>query len=291
MSLAPDDAPRDPAAYRRPRLMGPGFWAMIALSATCVVAGAALATLGPKLLAKRPQAPAAVVTAAPGPVEPAPVGAAVQVSPSPLPAAAGPAAPQSADIVRLTERLAAMETRQANVAQAAAAALAASALVEASQGSRPFADELAALEALAPSPDLRSLRRLADTGAPSRAALAQAFPDAAARAAGASRIPAEGAGLVERIAYALSRIVTLRQVSRLDGKGADAVLARAEKLIEDGRLDAAMRELDALPESGRAAIAGWRERAERRAEIDRRVAAIRAQALDAMARVARGAPA
>src|SRR5690606_33243294 len=101
---------------------------------------------------------------------------------------------------------------------------------EASQGSGPFAQELAALRLAAPAaPELAALVRVAETGAPSRAALAAGFPDYAARAASASRAPTEGAGLGDRAAYALSRIVSVRRIGDVPGNRADAILARAER--------------------------------------------------------------
>jgi hypothetical protein len=134
-----------------------------------------------------------------------------------------------------------------------------------------------------PSPELSALARLADTGAPSRAALAASFPDYAARAASAARAPGDGAGIAAQIAYEFSRIITLRRVGDVPGDGVDAVLARAERQVEDGDLDQALRTLDRLTPRARDALAAWRSRAERRAEIDRNAAALRANALKALA--------
>src|SRR5690606_369785 len=166
-------------------------------------------------------------------------------------------------------------------------ALAAAALVEASQGARPFDGELTALLAAAPGlGDLAALRPLAQAGAPTRAALAAGFPDFAARAVIAARAPGERAGLMARIGYALSQVIILRRVGETNGSAPDAVLARAERLVEDGDLDQALRTLAALPPPAREALAPWLARAERRAEIDRRVAALRAKALADLARQA-----
>jgi hypothetical protein len=82
-------------------------------------------------------------------------------------------------------------------------------------------------------------------------------------------------------------VVTLRRVGDVPGNGVDATLARAERLIEDGDIDEALRVLDALPPAGREALADWRGRAERRAEIDRQVAALRLRALEDLAAIAR----
>lgn len=278
-------APKDPAAYRPRPLLGVTFWAMIALMLLCVLAGVAIADFGPKWFGARPVAKPA--SEAPASVEPAP--AATAPAPAATPAAAlAPAAP-GADVARLSTRVATLESQQTHASQAAAAALAASAVVEATQGSGPFAEELSSLRAISPpSPELQALARLAAAGAPSRTALAASFPDYAARAASAARAPGDKAGLGDRIVYALSRIVTLRRVGELSGDGVDAVLARAERLVEDGDLDKALRTLDKLPAGAKDAMAPWRNRAERRAEIDRNAFALRARALQTLADEARG---
>ena len=69
----------------------------------------------------------------------------------------------------------------------------------------------------------------------------------------------------------------------MPGDSVDALLARAERQVEDGDLDHALRTLDRLPAKARDAIGGGRSRAERRAEIDRSAAALRARALQALA--------
>lgn len=287
MSASPDPvdaaAPLDPAAYRARPLMGPMFWAMIALTLVAVIAGVvvvAMWNLAPRLKAVEAQsrAPAALVRAEDRPVSAQPTA----YAPPPL-ATSAPGA-----LTAITQRLAALEDQQARTAQAAAAVLAGAALVEASQTSRPFPEELAAVQAAAPSSgELRALQRLAERGAPSRAALTSSFPEYAARAASASRAPGDDAGLGARIVHALTRVVTLRRVGDVPGTGVDATLARAERLIGDGDIDQALRVLDALPPAGREALADWRGRAERRAEIDRQVAALRLRALEDLAAIAR----
>ncbi|HEX3364070.1 COG4223 family protein [Phenylobacterium sp.] len=276
-------APKDPAEYRPRPLLGVTFWAMIALMLLCVLAGVAIANFGPRWFGPKPPARPAEAPAA---VEPAPAAAS---APAATPAIAlAPAAP-AADIASLGARVATLETQQSHTSQAAAAALAASAVVEATQGSGPFADELSSLRAISPpSPELQALARLAVVGAPSRTALAASYPDYAARAASAARAPGDKAGLGDRIVYELSRVVTLRQVGDVAGDGVDAVLARAERQVEDGDLDRALRTLDKLPAGAKDAMAPWRNRAERRAEIDRNAFALRARALQTLASEARG---
>lgn len=278
-------APKDPADYRPRPLLGVTFWAMLALMLLCVLAGVAIAEFGPRLFSPRPFSrgaaePAAAVESAAASAAPAPAAAPAPTVP--------PAAP-AADVVRLGARVAALESQQAHASQAAASALAASAVVEAAQGTGPFAEELASLRAVSPpSPELQALARLAQAGAPSRTALAATFPDYAARAASAARAPGDRARLGDRIVYALSRVVTLRRVGDVPGDSVDALLARAERQVEDGDLDRALRTLDRLPPAARDAMAPWRSRAERRAEIDRGAQALRARALQTLASEARG---
>jgi hypothetical protein len=284
MSDASDiTAPKDPADYRPKPLLGATFWAMMALCFLCVLAGVAVATFLPRWLSPKPAPHTAVstapeVAAAPASAAAAPAGAAV---PAPEPASAP-------DVARLSARVGILESRQSHVAQAAAAALAAATVAEASQGSGPFADEVASLSAAAPpSPELMALGRLAQAGAPSRTALAASFPDYAARAASAGRAPGEKAGLMDRIGYMLSKVVSLRRVGDVPGDSVDALLARAERAVGDGDLDHAFKALDRLPPAARDAMAPWRARAERRAEIDRDAQALRARALQDLAAVTR----
>lgn len=288
MTVDPDptelSAPRDPASYGRPRLMGVGFWAMIALAVICVAAGAGIATFGthlfpPKAEPKAEPAPAPRTEAAP---------VAPETFAAPASALVEPPADRSAEFVRLTARLDSLEAGQVRTAEAAAAALAAAALLEAAQTSRPFPDELAALDQVSPpSAELHALRGLAAVGAPSHAALAIQFPEYAARAAGASRATGEGRGLWARIQATLSRVIMVRRVGDLPGNGVDALLARAERQLDDGDVDQALRTLDELPPAGREAVEPWVARARTRAEIDRRVSAVRTQALEDLARLAR----
>jgi hypothetical protein len=287
MSPAPPDItpPKDPAEYRQPRIMGPSFWALIAFGFICVLAGAAIALLAPRLLAGKP---AAHTTPPPAASEPAASAPAPQSTTTPA-APTAYAAPQApVELERLNVRVAALETHETRTSQAAASALAAAALVEATQDSGPFAEELSALRAADPNaPELAALRRVADVGAPTRAALAASFPDYAARAVSAGRAPENGAGLGSRILYLVSRIVTVRRVGDVPGDSADARLAKAERLVEDGDLDRALRVLDQLSDGPRQAIAPWRLRAERRAEIDRQAAALRVRALQDLAQASR----
>ncbi len=289
MTMNPDtvepSAPADPAVYaRRPPSSGLplSVWALIAFGLLCVLAGIGVAHYGPRLWpAPRPAVPAADVAPVDGP-------SATPAAPAPLAGAATSADSAAPDLSALQARIAALEAGQGDLAAAAAGAVAASSLSAASSGAQPFDAEVAAVERmLAPSSDLRALRRLAALGAPSRAALQAGFADQASRAAVALRDPGEQGGLAARIGHALSSIVSIRRIASTAGAGPDAILARAEQQAGDGDIEAALKTLDSLPVGAAPALAGWRAQAERRVEIDRRVAAVRESALADLTRVAR----
>ncbi|OYX32711.1 MAG: hypothetical protein B7Y99_08240 [Caulobacterales bacterium 32-69-10] len=283
--------------------MGPAYWAGLTFGAVCIFLGLVLGLWGarivpsdpasrapvPAVLPQEPTARDAGPSSAPAP-SPAPIPIPTPPPPAPAPsppAAAEPAAePQVADdpvaaaqTAALEARLAEAEAAQKGTAQAASAALAVSALAQAAAGSRPFAQQVdEAARVLPASDDLAALRDLAAVGAPSRPVLAAAFPAAAARAAVAARQPGAKAGLMDRAAYFVSGMITVRRTDRLTGPGADAILARAGRAADAGDLDVALREIATLSPAARAAIGPWRADAERRLAIERRIATLRAGA-------------
>lgn len=265
------DLPKDPAHYRPRAALG--GWAMTAFAILCVLAGVGVALFVPRFVGeiRRPvdEAPAAT---APIPSAPPP---ATQAPPQ---TAAGAAAED--EVARLKARIAVLESQGARTSEAAAAALALAELVDATRSSRPFPRELAALRATAPElPELEALTRLAETGAPSRTALAASFPDYAALAVRKARKPPEGADVGQRLAYAMSKAVTIRRVDETAGAGPDALIARAERALEEGEVIDALKALEGLPPKAQEALAPWRLGAERRAQIDREVSALRARAI------------
>ncbi|MGE5501110.1 MAG: COG4223 family protein [Ignavibacteriales bacterium] len=284
MTLAPDPTeispPDFPDVYARPRRKGLGGGWIVTLCLVSVMLGAGV---GAYVWSIRPFRH---VAASPAPAQAnRTLAEATTAAP---PETAIPPAPPAPDVSSLESRVQALETSQNRTVDAAAAALASALLAEAADSSRPFDRELAAMERVMPlSPDAMALRRLAQTGAPTKAALAAGFDDAAARASVAARDPGERAGFLDRLGFALANIVTVRRVGSLKGDTPDAVLARAERQVNDGDVDGALVTLNALPPGAAAAMADWRLGAERRATIDRRVASIRATALANLAAVSR----
>jgi len=284
MTLAPDTTeitpPHSSPAYERRR--GLSGWTVLGLCAASLAAGAVLAAYAPHWWERREGLVSNASQTAPRHL------AAPVTRPPVMPTQGVTPAEPAADVTGLQSRVQALETGQDRTVQAAAAALASALLAEASGTSRPFVRELAAVEQVLPqSPDAAALRRLAQTGAPTRSALAAEFDDAAARAAVAARDPGEEGGFLDRLSYALASIVTIRRVDSTVGGKPDAVLARAERQVDEGDIDGALTTLDALPPQASRAMAAWRAGAERRAEIDRHVVAIRASALANLAQVSR----
>jgi len=184
----------------------------------------------------------------------------------------------------LDARVTALESAQGRVNHAAAAAVAASLVAEAAARGAPFTRELAALERLDPGARLTGeLREAALTGVPSRAAIGAGFPAAAAGAAAVVRSEGGRPGALSRAFGAVGRVFTLRRIDDLSGTSPDAVLARAERRALQGDLEGALVEIDSLSAAGQAALADWRAEAERRIELDRRLARLRLRALEDLA--------
>lgn len=264
--------PADPAVYRRGK--GVSRPVLILACAASVVAGVAISGLVLGLPGSgRPDEPESAAPALPW-FNPQP-----RVE-EPAPLAPPPAAlPMSGDVADLAARLDRVEAAQQRTVRAASAALAVSALSQAGLTSRPFTAELAAVETLLPQADVAALRRAAQTGIPTRRSLAEEFPIVASRASAAANAPGEDAGLIARTSYALSSIVTIRRVEGGTGKSADAIIARAEQMVQDGDLEGALVEMRRLPAAGRNAFVPWLAKAERRIEVDRRLAAVRASSM------------
>jgi len=183
----------------------------------------------------------------------------------------------------LGDRVARLETASARVSDAAAQALAAATLSTAAQGPAPFDQDVAAYARLVPGdPELAALSPLAAHGAPSRAALAAAFPDLASAAAAASRAPGKDAGYLAHFWAVLGRVVIVRNVDPGAG-GVDGILARAQGAASSGDLEAAVRLIGDLPPDARDVLADWRAAAQRRIAIDQLIGRLRARALAGLA--------
>lgn len=272
--------PADPTKYRR-KGFGLIFWAAIAFGFACIAAGVFIGLGYARIFPTEPKTASQVIA----PVRP--TGALPVESPvaAPLPAESPPSASPAApgDLGGLTRRVQKLESDQIRTAEAATAALATAALIQATQTSRPFAQELAAIERRLPGrPELVQLRALAARGAPTRAVLAADFSGYASQGIGASRKPDADSSLMDRVRYWLAGVITIRRIDRTEGSGVNAVLTRAEQRVHDGDIEGALTELAVLPPAALEAMDPWIQSARRRVEIDLRIAAMRDDALQTL---------
>jgi hypothetical protein len=289
MTVEPDAAPFAPRPAAAPRSVIPSLavWlALILVLIALMIAG--LFVVGPRLMAglgpfhRQLATPGDSAAVASGE---APVHVVAATSPAASVIAANP--PPS-DVAGLQSRVATLEARQAKILDAATEALAVAALSRVADQPRPFGDTLGAFARALPNGATATLTPLALQGAPTRTELARSLDDLAARVAAEARAPAEGASLPARLAYALSRLVSIRRVDPA-GSGPDTMIARAEIAANAGDIEGALGLLSRLPVSTTSALAGWRESARRRVAIDQAIAGLQTQAMSDLA-VARSAP-
>lgn len=262
-----------PPGPRSGSILSLGFWLMLGFAGLCILSAVVFVWLAPRF--------AFTPTPHTGPTAGNPVRT---LTAPPPPAIVTPAYPAGT----LEDRVARLEINQRRVLDAAQAALAVSTLAESASGSRPFVQELdAAMGALATAPATADLTILAAKGAPSRAELAQQLEALSPRIVLQAQRPGTHASFWDQMAYAFGHVIT---VSRIDptGRGPDAVLGRARKLARAGDIAGALAELSPLAASP--ALSGWRDDAQRRIDIDNRIAALRDWAAAQVAAARRGEP-
>jgi len=109
-----------------------------------------------------------------------------------------------------------------------------------------------------------ALSDVAGTGVATLTDLQRSFPDAARAGLSASLRETTGKAPADRLENFLRSQLGVRSLSPREGDDPDAVLSRAEAALGEGRLADALAELQALPESGRAAMADWTKAAQAR---------------------------
>ena len=114
----------------------------------------------------------------------------------------------------------------------------------------------------------------AKDGVPTLLSLQQGFPEAARAALASAETAPQDASAGERFTAFLKRQTNARSLTPKEGAGTDAVLSRAEAMLKQGDLGAALAELDGLGEGPKTAMQDWLTRA-----------TTRAAALDAVAQI------
>jgi hypothetical protein len=179
-----------------------------------------------------------------------------------------------AEVRRLQEELPAVAAEARAAATAARASYAVVAAAEASRSSGPFEQAHAALVQLLPDdPNVAALAPLARTGAPTRTELREQFERLDIEIIRAARTSQAGAGFWGRIQSALAQWIVVRQAGA--GDTPEGIVERAENYLAADRLGEAIQELNRLPPAPKRTAQAWINDAQRRLEIDQRLAAIR----------------
>ncbi|MFQ5783968.1 MAG: COG4223 family protein [Alphaproteobacteria bacterium] len=179
----------------------------------------------------------------------------------------------------LDERLAALGRRVAAPGGARPAlVLAVGQLRAALRGSGPYAAELEALKGLAGgdavfAAPLAALDDRAAEGLPTLARLRARFKELAGAVVRAGYAPDQGSW-ADRTLARLARLVTVRRVGEVEGDSAEAIVARAETLLEARDLAAAVAEVEHLAGPPAEVAAAWLADARARLAADRALAAI-----------------
>ncbi len=134
----------------------------------------------------------------------------------------------------------------------------------------PYADAIGQLRSTGEVEVPEALAGPAGSGVATISALQQSYPEAARSALSASVAATAGGGPIDRFGAFLKAQTGARALDEQEGTGPDAVLSRAEARLREGELEAALSELDALPQEGRDAMSDWIDRA--RARLDARQA-------------------
>lgn len=179
-----------------------------------------------------------------------------------------------AEVRRLQEELPAVAAEARTAATAARASYAVVAASEAARSSGPFEQAHASLAALLPNdPNVAALEPLARVGAPTRIELRDQFSRLDNEIIRSARQSQAGAGFWGRIQAAMAQWIVIRQAGA--GDTPEGIVERAEQYLAADRLADAIQELNRLPAAPKRAAQAWINDAQRRLEIDTRIAAIR----------------
>ncbi len=161
-------------------------------------------------------------------------------------------AQQRAEVEEMLSEAAAMEAEASESARVAQAQAALTRLFAALETGEAFAGEVTELQSLGVTvPD--ALVQSSD-GLVSLATLTAQYPELARSALADAR---EASGASGGLTGFLQRQLGARSVTPREGDDVDAILSRAEAALLSGDTQAALSELDALPDPARAPLAGW----------------------------------
>lgn len=180
-----------------------------------------------------------------------------------------------AEVRQLQEELPAVAAEARSAATAARASYAIVAAGEAARSSGSFEQAHAALAQLLPNdPNVAALEPLSRTGAPTRSELRDRFDRLDVEIIRAARQSQAGAGFWGRIQAALAQWIVVSRANNASDTP-EGIVARAQTALEGDRLAEAIEHLNRLPEAPKRTAQPWINDAQRRLEIDQRLAAIR----------------
>jgi hypothetical protein len=157
--------------------------------------------------------------------------------------------------------------------------------------SQPFDQALGAVVAVAPqdsavAADIAALKPLATAGVPTLDDLKASFSataDAVVAADGTSD------NWIDQTLSSLEGLVSVRRVGGdIEGDTAEAIVARAEAALAQGKLDAAVGDVASLTGAPGEAAAGWLAQAKNRLAVDKSVAGLSSRASDLVTGAAGG---
>jgi hypothetical protein len=162
------------------------------------------------------------------------------------------------DVSALGDRVDRLETQDAaGLMRRAASVLALADLVRASEGDKPFANELRALKAVMPAePEISNLSHYAGAGVPTIPTLAKRFEKRIDLILSAER-NAQASNWAERLWGDVVGLISVRRVGDIPGEDTQARVARAEYALRHGDLAAAIHEIDALDKPAKSAAMPW----------------------------------
>ena len=238
---------------------------------------ATIATLGQRVDAAAAEAKqagtkaaAAADAAAARPAETAPASPPVDLAPieqrlAGLERTLTDVARRAAGIADTERRLSEVEKMAKAERQADMGAVSVLRLGEALASGRPYKAELALLSGVAGiEAELGTLQPRAEIGIPSRAALLERFP---AAAAAASRNAGRGDDAWSQMMAKARGLVQVRRMT--PGEDLDGRLAQAEVALKSGDLGRALAATETLPEGAAQALAAWRADAKARLDAER----------------------
>ncbi|RVJ78596.1 hypothetical protein CN168_17810 [Sinorhizobium medicae] len=150
-----------------------------------------------------------------------------------------------------------------------AKAVAVTALKTAIDRGGPFLAELDALRSIAPDdPAVKELADVAATGVATRAALRDSFQPAADAMLDALQQPDPNQGIFDRLVSSAMSGIRVRPVGSVEGDTPEAVIARIEDKLDNGDLKGASLEWNSLPEAARSAGQKFKEKLDRRINVE-----------------------